>query len=132
MSLLDESGNLSQANYYKVDSAIRDRLFTELFSFSWFTEQTTFITTRSQLITPQSIMEVGKTIFLFKIDDSSLELFHKKLNELPPSISQSLRKNFAARAYDLPIDMRYCSMSGKYCFSAIHEPGEKKPCALKG
>jgi hypothetical protein len=130
LSLLDEQGGISQVNFYKADEGTRARMLNEIFSFAGFEPHPTLIKTRQQVVLPHSIIQAGKSVTLFRVDNSSLDEFQKKLGELPLAFAQSLRNQFTARALTSPIDMKYCSMSGRYCAKAINETDEK-PCALK-
>ena len=131
LSLLEANGRASRTNYYKVNEAIRTRLFTELFSFGIPGTESTVITTHQQVLFPESIIPVGKSVTLFKIDDSSLETFQRKIDALDMKFAQNLKDGFTARALTLPLYMKYCSMSGRYCNEASREDAAQKPCKSK-
>jgi hypothetical protein len=132
ISMLEADGiHLSQDNYYKVKEAIKNRLLNEIFSFEIPNAPSTPINTRGELLLPGSIIGPGKEVVLFRIDDSSLETFRARLNALELKLSQAVRDQFSARALTLPVSIKYCSMSGKYCEAIVRENGTDAPCKFR-
>lgn len=131
ISMVDANGELSRASYDKVIDGLNTRFLNDIFSFGIPNTAPTAITTRNHVLFPEEIIGVGKEVVLFRVDDSSLEMFRTKMKALDVKLTQSLIDQFTARALTLPISIKYCSMSGKYC--EINEPeGETgKRCRFK-
>lgn len=128
ISILDAEGKISRTNYYKVQNALTSRFVNDIFSFQIPNTSPTALTTRGQILLPETIIGVGKEIVLFRIDDTSLETLKTKLNALEMNFHQSLLEKFTALALTLPISIKFCSMSEKYCKTVEPEGETGKRC----
>jgi hypothetical protein len=131
ISMIDPDGELSRTNYYKVENALRTRFITDIFSFQIPSTSPAALTTRGQVLLPGTIIAVGKEIVLFRIDDTSLETLKSKLNALEMNFHQSLLEKFSALALTLPISIKFCSMSEKYCKIVEPEGDNGKHCRFR-
>jgi hypothetical protein len=131
ISMLDPDGAISRTNYYKVQNALTSRFIADIFSFQIPNTTPTALSTRGQVVLPSTIIAVGKEVVLFRIDDPSLETLKSKLNALDTGFHQSLLDKFTALALTLPISIKFCSMSEKYCKTVEPEGGNGKRCKFK-
>jgi hypothetical protein len=113
------SHKINTENVKRVASDIGDRLFTQVFTFAIPTKSPGIKVERlnqyGSVLIPGSILETGRELWIFRIPDDTLNEFRQDLNTLQPSTVGSFMENFFEAAWALPISLRYCSMSGKYC-----------------
>jgi hypothetical protein len=130
LSLLDDDGTVSKTQYDEASAGIRQRLLTDIFNFEIPNTPGTLVNIRTSLLLPKSILAAGGKHVIFRIDDTSLELFRSKVNALDLPLRQSILDKFTGMALTIPISIKYCSMSGKYCQTNIHDDFSGKRCAL--
>jgi hypothetical protein len=128
ISMLDPDGGISRTNYYKVQNALTSRFITDIFSFQIPNTSPTALNTRGQVLLSNTIIGVGKEVVLFRIDDTSFEMLKSKLDALEMKFHQSLLNKFTALALTLPISIKFCSMSEKYCKAVEPEGDNGKHC----
>jgi hypothetical protein len=121
---------VNSLNIYKVGLDIRDRLFTQVFTFKLPTTSSGIpvspqVNESGSVLIPGSILAAGKEMWVFRIRDDTLSEFRQDLSELQPSTVQGFMAKFFDAAMSLPISLRYCSMSGNYCLSTRESVGCK-------
>ncbi len=70
------------------------------------------------VLPPDTIIQAGKEITLFKFDPTDLHTYLAKLDKIPGEYHQMFLDNFTKRSSTIPIQIEYCSLSGEFCHLA--------------
>jgi hypothetical protein len=115
------NSKLISGNIYRVGLDIQDRLFTQVYTFAVPTKSpgvtVARFNERGTMLAPGSIIATGKEWSLFRVPDDTLSEFRQDLNKLQPATVSVFQAKFFEAAMTLPFSLRYCSLSGKYCYS---------------
>jgi hypothetical protein len=67
---------------------------------------------------PTQIVATGQVIDFFKLDSDLLAEVNSKLSELKLEVRQAFLDEFVRHSQSVPVRIRYCSMSERYCSSS--------------
>jgi hypothetical protein len=69
---------------------------------------------------PGQIIGVKEDVILFRFVQPFHDVFMTKLAALPFDVRVAFDDRFMTTAATIPILIRYCSMSGRYCYARPH------------
>jgi hypothetical protein len=120
----DMSKDFSQSTYRKVISDIGARFITPAIRLPWHDNSFFSATTRHAepgIPLPRQIIAAKDDVILFRFVQPFFDVFITKLGELPFDVRATFDDTFMTTAASLPILIKYCSMSGQYCWARPHD-----------
>jgi hypothetical protein len=118
------SNSYSKTNYY-----IGHRFHSLLDSVQWRNDFKTSFGSNGGLPTPGQLIASGKDLLIYKVNAEFAAELHAKLWELGAATHRSFMDNFVTYAISVPIGIRYCSMSGVYCYASVQGTDDAR-CSL--
>jgi len=118
-----KSGKIDQENLFRATQSIGDG-FGAIFDATKFKDDRFKATPGAAQVRvplPTAIIGVNEQLVLYKIDDAVGADLHAKLTESGTAVRGDLIDRFMKYALKLPLRIRYCSMSERYCKTAPAE-----------
>jgi hypothetical protein len=124
----DDRRTFLQENYAKITNYIGNGFGSLIDTIKWTKEFKATPGARVAIPVPSQVIGADKQIIIYKMFPEFANELNAKLWELGPQVHRGFVEKFMRHALSIPLNIRYCSMSGAYCYTS--SPETNKPCPL--